>query len=939
MKLSIRWGVILGCILLVWATQMFIMPFSIVSSRQVMLDHTRDIMENILDLTLEETRNYFGVARGAAHLTERLITSEIVSADRSSIEKLELYFYDQLGIYSQFAGIYFATPSGNFYYVNRESDPEKGAFRFKQIEYDAKGKKITRFLWRDKEKNLLAEKIDFQDTYDPRKRPWYKKAVKEKSIIWTDPYVFFSSQKPGITSAGPLYDKSGKLQGVVGVDIELDVLSGFVGKLRVGKTGMAFIINQNRDVIAFPDVSRLRYKEQENSKSIRLPKLDELDNPVCHLAFEAVKEELSRLKDSDTNTPAFAAFESGDKTYYTMFTRVKAEKISWMVGVYIPEEDYLAQILAHQRQTLLLTLAMSVLATIFGLYVARRIVRPISALAREARQIKANDYSIRPRIKTGFVEIQRTADSFFEMKTAVMAYKQELKEREAIHRAITETANEAIVMVDSHGLIAYWNSAAKDMFGFSAQETMGSHIRTLSPFQQQFDEADLTLYTLFKDKDPFLQLKTVELKTRARTGKEIPAEVSMVGISLEDKSYSIAVIRDISDRKQSEKEKLAIWQQLQQARKIEAIGTLAGGIAHDFNNILSGILGHAELLQTGLGDDDDSAEHVDGIITAGERARDLVRQILAFSFQENQKLSPLEVPTIIHEACNLLESSLPKSITIVRKIDDNCPWVSGDATQIHQVALNLMTNGFHAMVKTGGTLSIGLEFLEFPREDLLEEMGLMPGKYLCYSVADTGVGISHETIDQIFDPYFTTKPEGKGTVLGLAVIKGIVQNHGGGVHVESQPGLGSLFRIFLPAIDKDRKAVVTPGPARVQKGNEHILLVDDQKSVINVERQILEILGYKVTSRLSGQDALDTFAAVPDRFDLVVTDMSMPEMTGETLAGKILEIRPDVPVIILTGYSESIGREKALEMGIRDLLMKPVRLREFAAAIRRELDV
>ncbi|MCG8632989.1 MAG: response regulator, partial [Desulfobacterales bacterium] len=274
----------------------------------------------------------------------------------------------------------------------------------------------------------------------------------------------------------------------------------------------------------------------------------------------------------------------------------------------------------------------------------------------------------------------------------------------------------------------------------------------------------------------------------------------------------------------------------------------------------------------------------------------------------------------------------------VRNIDDNCPLVSGDATQIHQVALNLMTNGFHAMTNMGGTLTISLGALEFPGEGLLEETGLMPGQYLCYSVADTGVGISRDNIDKIFDPYFTTKPQGKGTGLGLAVIKGIVENHGGAIHVESRPGFGSLFRVFFPTINEDRKTVPSPGPARNQKGDEHILLVDDQKSVINVERQVLEVLGYKVTGRLSGKDALDTFSAMPDRFDLVVTDMSMPGMTGDELAGKIMQIRPEVPVILLTGYSESIGREKALKMGIRDLLMKPVRLREFSGVIRRELD-
>ncbi|MCG8618465.1 MAG: ATP-binding protein [Desulfobacterales bacterium] len=947
MKLSIRWAVILGCILLIWGTQMFIMPFTIVSSKKVMLGHTRDIMENIIDLTLEETRNYFGVARGAAHLTERLIRSDIVSTDEQRIEKLERYFYDQLEIYSQFAGIYFATPSGHFYYVNREADPDKGAFRYKQIEYDDTGRKITRFTWRDKNKQVLAEKTDFQDTYDPRKRPWYIKATREKSIIWTDPYIFFSSQKPGITSAGPLYDNEGKLQGVVGVDIELDVLSEFVGKLRVGKTGLAFIINQNEDVIAFPDVTRLRYREQAGEKSVRLPKLDELENAVCSLAYEAVKDRLESVRSSDGTTegtieeirPAFASFEAGEKTYYTMFTRVKADKIFWMVGVYIPEDDYLGAILANQRRTLLLTLAASILATVCGLYVAGKITRPISALDRQARRIKKNDWSSRPRIFSVFKEIQRTANSFDEMKNAVMTYERELKEKEAIHRAITETANEAIVMVDGSGRVAFWNSAAGDLFGFGAREAVGRHIRELTPFQRQFDDADVTLYTLFKGTYPFVPLKTVELMIRARSGKEVPAEVSMVGITLEDKQYAIAVIRDISLRRRSEREKLAIWQQLQQAQKVEAIGTLAGGIAHDFNNILSGIIGHAELLQTELDGNTEAEIHAEGIISAGERARDLVRQILAFSFQENHKLALVSLTEIIEEACNLMASSLPKSIVIEREIDNSCPPVSADSTQIHQVALNLMTNAFHAMEENGGRLTVGLAHRELVEEALLEEMDLTPGHYICYSVTDTGVGISSDAMDRIFDPYFTTKPEGKGTGLGLAVIKGIVQNHGGGIHVESLPGQGSCFKVFLPAAEEGEQAKPTAaGPARVRKGSERILLVDDQKTVINVERQILELLGYRVTSRLSGKEALEVFTASPDRFDLVATDMSMPEMTGDILAGKLLEIRPDLPIILLTGYSESIGRERALELGFRDLLMKPVRLRELSAAIRQTLD-
>ena len=935
MRLSIRWGMILGCILLIWGTQLIIMPVSIYSSRNVMLDHTRDIMENILDLTLEETRNFFSRARGAAHLTERLIASEIVNTDNNL--KLERYFCDQLNLYPQFAGIYFATPQGAFYYVNREPDSAKGVFRFKVIEYDDQGNRTTRFLWRNADYALVAEKTDFNDTYDPRTRPWYKKAVKEKSIVWTDPYIFFSSGKPGITTAGPLMDESGRLRGVVGVDIELDVLSEFVGKLRVGKTGLAFIVNRNTEVIAFPGLSRMLKQVESKNHKIRLPRMAELENPLCKLAYEAVDKTLTRGWSTSLKAKAFSSFEAENNTYYTMFTRVSGQNISWLVGVYIPEEDYLGALMANQRMTLVLTFLASVVATIGGLVFARRITDPVSALDQAARRIMRDDYSQGRRIKSFFGEIQRTADSFLEMKIAVESYKRELRRKETIHRAITDTANEAIVIKDDQGKISYWNPAAARLFGYSRDEALGCHIQELRPFCRQFNDKDITLFSLFRDGSDFREVKTMEIAITHRSGREIPAEISMVTIPMDGKPHAIAVIRDILNRKRAEAETLTIWRKLQQARKMEAIGTLAGGIAHDFNNILSGILGHAELLELsthGVG-----KEHIDGIVAAGERARDLVRQILAFSFQENRKLVSLSMPEIIDEACSLMASSLPKNIRVDRQIDPACPQVLGDATQIHQVALNLMTNASQAMEAFGGRLRVSLGPVTLDgTSPLLGEMDLKPGLYIRYLVCDTGVGISPQVMDRIFDPYFTTKPEGRGTGLGLAVIKGIVQNHGGGIHVESTPGQGSRFSVFLPAAAGGEAQVSLPGPTRVERGNEHILLVDDQKSVINVERQILEILGYRVTSRLSGEEALDIFTQDPGAFDLVVTDMSMPGMTGDELGAKLMAIRPGLPVILLTGYSEIINRDRAREMGIRNLILKPVRLREFSVAIRRELD-
>jgi PAS domain S-box-containing protein len=906
-----------------------------------MLGHTKDIMQNILDLTLEETQNFFSVARGAAHLTKRLISSQVVNADKDQIEKLELYFLDQLELYPQFAGIYFATPGGDFFYVNRDSSrPGQEGYRSKFIEVNEAGRHI-RFVWRDRKMTRVAEREDPTDTYDPRKRPWYQKAIKEKDIIWTDPYVFFSSQKPGITTAGPIFGADGSLIGVVGVDIELDVLSRFVGKLRVGKTGLAFIVNQDKDVIAFHDVDQLKYQEENKDGKIRLSKINELDNPLCNLAYNAIKATAINRetnKNSQGLDPAFALFESGQKKYYTMFTGVAASTISWMIGVYIPEADYFGEINANRNLTLLVTLVVSLLATIGGLMLAGRLIQPISELDQEARRIKNNDYSSLPKIKTVFNQIQRTADTFYDMKNSVADYKKELEKTEKIHRAMTDTANESIFMVDDKERICYWNSAAQILFGYDAQQALGKNIFDLEPFGQDLDSEDLTLYSIFSRREKNQSLKMMELTIITRGGQQIPVELSMVGISIQESWYAISVIRDISERKKSEQEKLAIWRQLQAARKMEAIGTLAGGIAHDFNNILSGIFGYAELLRVSLKPEDALQTHVDSITMAGDRARDLVRQILAFSFQDVHELKPLEVHAIINEACNLLASSLPVSVKITRNIDENCRLVLGDATQIHQVALNLMTNAFHAMEEKGGTLSIGLEEIELTGGPLLEAMELGPGHYLCYSVVDTGVGISSQVMDKIFDPYFTTKAQGKGTGLGLAVIKGIVQSHRGGIHVESKPGKGSRFEIFLPVIEADQKPVEMVGHTRIQKGSEHILLVDDQKEVIRIERLILEVLGYRVTTRLSGREALETFVAAPSTYDMVITDMNMAEMSGETLAQELMAVQPDIPVILLTGYHEGMTRDKARTMGIKDFLMKPVKLKEFSAIIREVLD-
>ena len=378
--------------------------------------------------------------------------------------------------------------------------------------------------------------------------------------------------------------------------------------------------------------------------------------------------------------------------------------------------------------------------------------------------------------------------------------------------------------------------------------------------------------------------------------------------------------------------------QLQQVLKIQAIGTLAGGIAHDFNNILFPIVGYTELTMDEVPDDSVAHNNLEEVLKAAHRAKDLVQQILTFSRQSGQERKPVEVHSIIEEALKLLRASIPASIEIIHKIDDDCHPVMGDATQIHQVIMNLCTNAYQAMQDKGGTLEINLSEVDVGYEETVEKIGMQPGKHLQLLVKDEGCGMDAVVLGRIFEPYYTTKEQGKGTGLGLSVIHGIIKNHRGDISVNSTPGKGTTFKVYLPIIeDMDTVTEFEPSNGAV-KGNERILLIDDEEQIVSMEQQMLENLGYEVTARTDSTEALKEFSQKPQNFDLVITDMTMPHMTGDELALKLLNIKPDIPVILCTGFNEDITEEKALAMGIQKFVMKPVIKNDLATTIRTVLD-
>lgn len=417
-----------------------------------------------------------------------------------------------------------------------------------------------------------------------------------------------------------------------------------------------------------------------------------------------------------------------------------------------------------------------------------------------------------------------------------------------------------------------------------------------------------------------------ELRVRCKDGNVI--DISMNARTMHDEKGDISFVisnwRDISEKRRLES-------RLHQTQRLEAIGALAGGIAHDFNNILSIILGFTELAIGDVANLPALQDDLQEILTAGGRARGLVQQILTFSRPTDREFKPVKVEAIIKEAVNFLRSTLPATIDMSVDISSDS-LVFGDPTQIHQIMMNLCTNADHAMRKKGGMLKVDLRDVEFDAAEA-QLHGVKPGRYLELTISDQGYGMTSETLEKLYDPFFTTKKQGEGTGLGMSIVHDIVKNHKGAINVRSEFGKGSTFNIYLPVFDKlglGQSAASTAIPT----GTEHILVVDDEPNIAKMNRLMLESLGYRVETRVSSIEALELFKADPARFNLVITDITMPNMTGEELAKELLSIRADIPVIICTGFSNDMDEKKARDMGCRAFLHKPILKQTLAQIIR-----
>ena len=504
-----------------------------------------------------------------------------------------------------------------------------------------------------------------------------------------------------------------------------------------------------------------------------------------------------------------------------------------------------------------------------------------------------------------------------------------LRESEEKFRSLSENAPDIIYTLGVDGAFTYVNPAWRKIMGYGKDETLGKYF---VDFVKEIDAGECVhLFESIRSGQKTIRDQIISLLNKDGTSRlfnfsgapDLSPSGEVTGI--------VGLLKDITEHRKAEA-------RLQQAQKMEAIGTLAGGIAHDFNNILSAVIGYSELGKMKVVEGSDLYADLNEIYKAGIRAKELVKQILTFARQSDADVKPIRVKYILKEALKLLKASTPSSIEIRETLESDAA-ILANPTQMHQVIMNLCTNASHAMKEDTGLITVRLK--EVPLDDRFAKRhpALLPGNYLQLRVEDTGCGISPAILEKIFDPYFTTKGKGEGTGLGLSVIKGIVDGCKGVITVKSEPGKGSIFDVYFPVMEtKAEKSASKAEKEAEPTGDETVLVIDDDPAIAGLIQKFLTALGYRVTARTNPMEALELFKSDPDRFDLVITDMTMPHITGDLLTMEMRKIRPHIPVILCTGYSKRISEEIAGTMGINALLMKPVVKLELAGTVRNVLD-
>ena len=725
---------------------------------------------------------------------------------------------------------------------------------------------------------------------DMSAQPYYRATLEEGTPYWSTTFISMRSGSPTLTIS--MQSTSGTM--LVGY-LNLNTLSEKVRKFG-NQHQAAVIVDRRGTVVAETYIGRVRQQ--------------------FNLGFlEPVRQGLAGKEGT------FIYLENGEEV---MASVVRVDMTGWLIIFQQHRMDAFAPV-ENVKRTYLVGILLTLLFAIFiAVYIAKTTLRPFASLLTNVQRIGMGDYST-PSIHTGFEETMALDEQFRVMADAIKKREDSLRYSERRYRDLVESIPLGVQENDLHGIITYTNSAYEKIFECRPGAALGTPIWATEPTEQRQKELKEYIRHLVTDRpDPTPYISTA----RTYEGRIIDIQVDWQYRYDEHGGFIgfISVITDTTARKRLENE-------LRQAQKMEAIGTLAGGIAHDFNNILAAILGYSELVAEKLPPGSREFENQKQVIRGCDRARDLIQHLLIFSRKQEHIKEPVHVAEVVSEAMRLLRATLPTTITFDLDIDMQADWIEADATQIHQVMLNLATNANHAMEKEGGILRVSLSNVTVTEtDDDPPFTELAPGKYVELIVEDTGEGIDPEVMQRIFDPFFTTKETGKGTGMGLAVVHGIVSGHGGVINAATRQGGGTEFRMYFPAIARGEEVRAETAPLQLGQ-KQHIMVIDDEEAIVRLNALRLESIGYRVTQVCDSREALTKFTSDPYQFDLVITDQTMPHITGYELAHKFLQLRPDMPILLCTGYSSIVDEERARAIGIRDFAMKPLAMEVLAQKV------